>query len=110
MATNGTGVEVFTWQAPTTNTNGTPLTNLESYNIWRGASLANLAVVGSTKTLSWTTGILATGTYYFGVSAVSATGQSAIAGPIEIIVTQHIVISCPVPTGPGPIECYASIQ
>lgn len=70
----------LSWNAPTQNTDGTPLTDLASYNIYEGASsppgklLASpLASAGTTYTASG----LPAGTNYFAVTAVNSKQQES---------------------------------
>jgi hypothetical protein len=58
------------WNAPTTNTDGTSLTDLAGYKIYYGTSSGNYATsvnVGNVTT--YTINNLSTGTYYFAVTA-----------------------------------------
>lgn len=71
----------LTWTAPTTNTDGTPLTTLTGFTIYYGTSQDTLTqsvvVSGATTTTYEFTG-LTTGTWYFALSADAADGtQSA---------------------------------
>lgn len=70
---------VFHWVAPTTNTDGTPLTDLASYTIW-------YAPVGSSSSLSQKVPASATtatvtpaapGTYIYDIVAVNSAGLSS---------------------------------
>lgn len=60
----------LTWSAPTTNTDGTPLTDLVGYKIYYGTSSGSYSVsvdVGNVTT--YTVDSLSSGTYYFVVTA-----------------------------------------
>jgi hypothetical protein len=75
------GSATLSWVPPTTNTNGTPLTDLAGYIINYGTSSTNLTqqinVSNATATGYTVTG-LTTGTWYFTVSAYASDGtQSA---------------------------------
>lgn len=62
---------VLLWNAPTTNTDGTALTNLQGYKIYRGTSAGNLSKVAevSKDQTSYNAAVPSSGTYYFAVSA-----------------------------------------
>lgn len=76
-----TGSASLHWTAPTTNTNGTALTNLAGYYIRYGKSASTLTTtitVANPGTLTYTINNLASGTWYFAVDAYTSTGtQSA---------------------------------
>lgn len=77
---------------PTTNTDGTPLTDLAGFNIYRGTSATNLAKVkalGPTVLTYQATG-LPTGTYYIATTAVNGASIESAQGntaPFPINVT-----------------------
>lgn len=79
-ATSGTAT--LSWTAPTTNTDGSALTDLAGYHIHYGnspSSLSTVIDVASPGTLSYTVGSLASGTWYFAVSAYTTSGlESAL--------------------------------
>jgi hypothetical protein len=78
--TSSTGSVTVSWTPPTTNTNGTALTNLAGYTIKYGTSASNLSTavkVASTGVTSYVIDNLPAGTYYFGVSAYSSAGQTS---------------------------------
>ncbi len=75
------GTATLSWNAPTSNVNGTPITPLSGYTIYYGNSegsmTQSLVVSGAAATSAEITG-LASGTWYFAVSADAADGtQSA---------------------------------
>ena len=75
------GTATLSWNAPTSNTNGTPITPLKGYTIYYGNSetsmTQSLVVSGTATTGAEITG-LGSGTWYFAVSADAADGaQSA---------------------------------
>lgn len=78
------GSATLTWTAPTTNTDGSALTDLAGYHIYYGNSpsaLSTMIDVASAGTLSYTVGSLASGTWYFAISAYTTSGlQSALSG------------------------------
>jgi len=75
------GTASLTWSAPTTNTDGTPVTPLSGYHIFYGTTqgaLTQSVAVGGAATTSYEITGLASGTWYFAVAADAADGtQSA---------------------------------
>ena len=76
------GTATLSWEAPTSNVNGTPITPLKGYTIHYGNSAGSmtqsLVVSGGATAGAEITG-LGSGTWYFGVSADAADGtQSAM--------------------------------
>jgi hypothetical protein len=75
-----TGSALISWTAPTTNTDGSQLTNLASYRVLYGRSsnsLDQVASVSNPGLTSYTVENLATGNWYFAVVAVNATGSES---------------------------------
>jgi Fibronectin type III domain len=74
-STNGTAT--LSWNAPTTNTDGTPVTALAGYHIYygatQGAMTQSFAVNGAGTSSYEITGLTA-GTWYFSVTADAADG------------------------------------
>jgi hypothetical protein len=65
-----TGQATLSWNAPTTNEDGTPLTDLAGYKVYYGTATGNYTKnidVGNVNTFSITG--LQTGTYYFVATA-----------------------------------------
>jgi len=78
--TSTTGSATVTWTPPTLNTNGSALTNLAGYTINYGTSSSNLSSevkVSTTGVTSYVIDNLPAGTYYFGVTAYSSSGQTS---------------------------------
>lgn len=75
------GSATLAWTAPTTNANGTALTNLAGYYIYYGTSpgsMSNQIQVTNPATLTYTVTNLSAGTWYFAVTAYTNSGlQSA---------------------------------
>lgn len=75
------GSAVLSWVAPTTNTDGTPLTDLAGYVISYGTSpgaMTETIKITSATTTGYTVQGLSAGTWYFTVAAYTSTGtQSA---------------------------------
>ena len=74
------GDAVLSWAAPTTNTNGTPVSALAGYHLYYGNSASALsksvAIIGATTTSYEITGLTA-GTWYFAVAADAADGTES---------------------------------
>lgn len=67
----------LTWTAPTTNTDGSAVTNLAGYHIYYGTSPSSLTTVidvGNPATTSYTVNNLSSGTWYFAVNAYTTGG------------------------------------
>jgi hypothetical protein len=70
----------LSWLAPTTNTNGTPLTDLAGYVITYGTNAAAMTQsvnVTDPSTTSYTLQGLVSGTWYFTVSACATDGTQS---------------------------------
>jgi hypothetical protein len=81
----GGGSATVNWVVPTTNTDGTPLTNLASYQVSLGTSsgtLSNTALVSDPKATSKTITPLGAGTWYFVARAVNTNGVESDASNI----------------------------
>lgn len=80
------GSATINWTAPTTNTDGTPLTNLASYEVVAGTNpdaLTRVSTALPTATSKLITG-LSGGTWYFGVMAVTSSDvRSALSNVIS---------------------------
>jgi hypothetical protein len=76
------GTATLTWTAPTTNTDGSALTDLAGYHIHYGNSpsaLSSVIDVANAGATSYVVGSLASGTWYFAVSAYTTSGlESAL--------------------------------
>lgn len=77
-----TGTASLSWTPPTQNTNGTPLTDLVSYKVYRSTSAATIesgtvVVVPAPATGTQIAG-LANGTWYFGVKATASDGDDSV--------------------------------
>ena len=71
------GGATLSWDAPTTNTNGTALTDLIGYRIFYGSSPQDLSHTVQIKSVGLQTYViegLESGTWYFAVEAVAADG------------------------------------
>lgn len=71
------GSATLTWTPPTTNTNGTPLTNLAGYRVRWGTAAGNYpnsVTLNNPGLATYVVGNLAPGTYYFVVTALNSVG------------------------------------
>lgn len=77
-----TGTATVSWSAPTTNTDGSALTDLAGYHVYYGTSpgsLTKVVNVASAGTTSYTVSSLSSATWYFGVTSYTTSGaESAI--------------------------------
>jgi hypothetical protein len=64
------GTASLGWNAPTTFTDGSPLTGEIAYRVYRGGSPSTLQQIGETTSRTHSVQGLASGTHYFAVSAV----------------------------------------
>jgi hypothetical protein len=74
------------WDAPTQNTDGTALTNLQGYEIHYGTSASSLTQkisISTTGQQNYVVENLTSGTWYFEVIAVNAAGTQS--GPSSIV-------------------------
>jgi len=77
----GPGTATLSWEAPTTDTNGAPLTNLAGYRIYYGVDENNLTATVQTGVglQTYVVDDLGAGTWYFAVKAVTSAGvESAL--------------------------------
>lgn len=81
------GTATLSWQAPTTDTNGAPLTNLAGYRIYYGTSATALSDTVQLTSVGLQTYViqnLTSGTWYFAVVAVASTGiESALSNVVS---------------------------
>ena len=75
-----TGSATLSWNVPTQNTDGSPLTNLAGYRIYYGtdaAALAQAANIDTTDTTSYVVSGLSSGTWYFAIRAYNTAGTES---------------------------------
>jgi hypothetical protein len=80
-----TGRATIAWLPPTTNTDGSALTNLAGYRISYGTSPSALNTVTTVTTAGVTNYLvdnLAPGTWYFSVKAYNSTGEESSASTV----------------------------
>lgn len=79
-ASASTGSATLSWEAPTTDTNGAPLTNLSGYRIYYGPSAGNLSQTIQLAGVGMQTYVidnLGAGTWFFAIQAVTSTGMES---------------------------------
>ena len=77
---HSSGSVSLTWQPPTQNTDGSPLTNLNGYRIHYGTQSGNYEAaidIDNSSITRYVVENLAPGTYFFAVSAVSQNGAES---------------------------------
>lgn len=77
---NNSSSAVLSWEAPTTNTNGSALTDLAGYRIYYGANPSKLSESVQIKTIGMQTyeiDNLSAGTWYFAIMAVTSAGTES---------------------------------
>jgi predicted phage tail protein len=90
-APGATGSAAISWSMPTSNADGTALTDIAGYRVFYGTnpgSLSNVVnVAGASSTSTSVTG-LAAGTYYFAVATVNSSGVQSVASNVASKVVQ----------------------
>jgi len=82
-ATGATGVVELSWNAPTTNTDGTPLTDLAGYKIHYGTEPGAYTAAFAIGKVTTYTFALPAGTYYFAVTSHDTLGsESALSNEV----------------------------
>jgi Fibronectin type III domain len=79
-ATASADSATLSWEAPTTNADGSPLTDLAGYRIYYGTSTSDLSETIRLNGLGLQTYVidnLATGTWYFAIKAVTSAGAES---------------------------------
>ena len=79
-----TGSVTLSWEAPTENSNGTPLVSLDGYKVYFGQKaglLTSVVEVSSPSTTSYVVENLSPGTYYFAVASYNAMGAESSLSP-----------------------------
>lgn len=68
----------LTWDAPTTNADGTPLTDLAGYKVYYGTTSGNYTeVIDAGNVTTYKVENLSPGTYYFTVTAYDTSGNES---------------------------------
>jgi Fibronectin type III domain len=87
---SGSGSVTLSWEAPTSNTNGTPITDLSGYRIYYGPSPSDLSQTVEITGVGIQTYVLddlPSGTWYFAVMALSSSGNDS---PLSNVVAETI--------------------
>ena len=80
---NATGIVELSWNAPTTNTDGTPLTDLAGYKIHYGTEHGAYTATFAIGKVTTYTFALPAGTYYFAVTSHDTLGsESALSNEV----------------------------
>jgi hypothetical protein len=86
-ASSSTAVATLSWEAPTSNTNGTPLTDLNGYRIYYGSNANDLSQsvqITSAGIQTYVIDNLPAGTWYFAIMAVTSAGtESALSNIVS---------------------------
>jgi hypothetical protein len=80
VAAVATGSATLSWTPPTTNTDGSPLTNLSGYRVHWGTAVGtypNKVTLNNPGLTSYVVSSLVPGTYHFVVTALSSTGAES---------------------------------
>jgi hypothetical protein len=94
-----TGTVTVMWTAPTQNVDGSPLTNLAGFKLYRSTTYANVAtsipiVIADPLATQYLVSGLVAGNHYFGMSAYNTPGiESAITGTITKAVTTSTLVA-----------------
>jgi len=86
-AIDGGRAATISWDAPTTNNNGTPLTDLAGYRIYYGSSPEDLSHTVQISTVGLQTYViddLEAGTWYFAVRSVAANGTESTLSDVAV--------------------------
>lgn len=90
-AGSGSGSADLTWTPPTTNTNGSTLTDLAGYTIYYGTSPSSLTQQVKVTNVGLTNYVvtgLTSGTWYFAVAAYTSAGQqSSLSSVVSTTIT-----------------------
>jgi hypothetical protein len=85
------GSATLSWQAPTTDTNGSVLTNLAGYHIYYGENASQLdqtVQLNGVGTQTYVIENLSKGTWYFAIRAVTSTGtESALSDVVSLTIS-----------------------
>lgn len=107
------GIAHLSWIATTANADGTPLTDLTGYNVYQGNSPTTLTKVTATPvpagTTSYTITGLGVGTWYFAITAISASeGEGAWTLSNSVVVNKVVVPSKP--GAPGSVTVTVTVS
>jgi len=81
------GTATLSWNPPTTNTNGTPLTNLAGFKVYWGTAPGNYTssvTIMNPGLATYVVGSLTPNTYHFVVTAINSSGtESSFSNPVS---------------------------
>jgi hypothetical protein len=103
LAENALSAVTISWEAPTTNTDGTPLTDLAGFTIYYGTSTGKYTnTIDAGNVMTYTFNALPDGAYYFVTTAYNVLGiESSYSNEVERTVssdtTPPVVIAFSVP-------------
>jgi Fibronectin type III domain len=86
-ASDGSRTATLSWDAPTSNNNGTPLRDLAGYRIYYGSSpedLSHTVQIGTVGLQTYVIDDLEAGTWYFAVRAVADNGTESTLSDIAV--------------------------
>jgi hypothetical protein len=79
------GIATLSWNAPTTNADGSPIGTITGYTIYYGSdptAMTQTIQIADPKATSYVVQQLRPGTYYFSVATSTASGTSARTSPV----------------------------
>jgi hypothetical protein len=85
--TTGAKTATLSWSAPTDNTDGSALTNLQSYNIYYGTSSSAMTnkIAVSVGLSNYVIQNMNSGTWYFAMTSVNSSGvESPLSGTVQV--------------------------
>jgi Fibronectin type III domain len=89
-AQKGANAATLSWEAPTTNTNGSALTDLAGYRIYYGPdprSMSQSVQIKTTGVQTYMIDNLSAGTWYFAIMAVTSAGtESSLSNIVSMTV------------------------
>jgi hypothetical protein len=83
------GTATLSWNAPATNTNGTPMTNLAGYKVYWGptqGTYPNSFSIGNPGAMTYTVTGLTAGRWYFVVTALAGSYESSPSNVVSKLV------------------------
>lgn len=89
------GEAVLTWDPPTTNTDGTPLTDLAGYKVYYGTTSGNYtSIIDAGNVTTYTAASLTSNTYYFATTAYDTSrNESGYSNEVSKTITTAPVLS-----------------
>jgi len=107
----------LSWNAPTTNADGTPLTDLAGYHVYLGTSAADVIASGPTLQVAapsptpvagsrvvWSCAAIAVQQHYTQIAAFDTSGNISVRTPVFPFVVQSVVTVNPAPSAPTNVQ------